>query len=1309
MRGSSRRTGESLLVSPAETFAWGTATIAVLRHCSLPWYDAAGPPISLSAVPLTAAGDLGTRDRLSLLAQFAAHQAFLQFAGLADGDLDLTEWAVGRRRGSDCRLIRIAARSTDPASAPPSFALIHEFAQLVETSLPVFRLSWARAETVYAEADEIVRRDATADLRWQRRSASGEVLSPGSEVLRELWHGPAVRQTWACSGTIEALTQMASLDNSAALVRIESEFALHRYSALAAVDPSIAGRDDAEAAVAERIAERLAERRHVVAVGPKLDAASRRVVEIASSLGTAVWLCHSAQGDLPATRWFVLGTRMAARQAIDARLAIVADPRPWVEELVASPRYRKYLESGEVPVDDAFSKQQEPHRSYVAALALLGPRIPVETAAAFLREFLFERPLDELCIGGVTRIEDEMFCFDGEAVRAQCAAHIPPTSRMALCRAAARVADAERAGFLLIEAGDVDEGLAVLESLEWDVAEETVARLWSVADVLTPALAASLGRALVACGRYRDAAVVAQRLGTGAQELLLAQCDRRSGDYETALQRLGRVQASTFEGEVLRCELLRLAGRLEEAREALGRAAPATAEERIRVDYERSLLALESGETFDATWSDTDHYLASRFLTYRALEDGDFHSAEDLAAGALALARTPIERVDAWLDIVFATFSAGRWSQTRIVALEALKAIEETQGDRAAAGILFTLTYLAADDGQWRAASSMLHRLRHYYAAVNDAGRLFELKLLDAHLHFSRAEFAEAKRLAMQVLERERLLPQIREAAALIVDEVHAIEGVVEPLRSTGGSGNRELTERHLVAARRRGVTSLRPAMPFHAALDRWRSAPDRAAPPESSNRSEALQLFRAALVAGQHNLADRIARDLGIDRRRAAERGAGQVEVLRAVATAEWPLPADTFDGKPWTYAVRNRLGHWNTNGPASATSTELDQIAASGAAGWLRCGDRELLFVEGCDEWPLPLRDAVTAIVRTRAENDRLRRIVDQEEVPPPRTAGVHGMVGESPAMRGVVDAVARVARRDVALCIRGESGTGKELVARAVHRESGRRHKAFTAVNCAALPENLIESELFGHVRGAYTGADRDRAGLIETTEGGTLFLDEIGEMPVAAQAKLLRFLQDGEFRRVGETSSRSADVRIISATNRPLESAVEEGRFREDLYYRIRGVEIFIPPLRDRGNDVILLSRHFLDEERTKHRGGARLLSPEAESLFRSYRWPGNVRELQNAVRAGHAMAGDANEIGVEHLPERLRHTTPARILAGSYQDAVAKFRRELIEKSLLEAEGNQNRAATLLNMSRQALSYQIRELGILVRKRPERPV
>ena len=278
-----------------------------------------------------------------------------------------------------------------------------------------------------------------------------------------------------------------------------------------------------------------------------------------------------------------------------------------------------------------------------------------------------------------------------------------------------------------------------------------------------------------------------------------------------------------------------------------------------------------------------------------------------------------------------------------------------------------------------------------------------------------------------------------------------------------------------------------------------------------------------------------------------------------------------------------------------AGLTGAELDAVLATPPADWIACSERELLYIDGLSEWSAGSREAIASLFRVRADHHRLRRLLD-EETRDGAHESIEGIVGESPSMREIYELISRVARRDVPVCILGESGTGKELVARAVHRQSSRRHKPFTPINCAALPENLIENELFGHARGAFTGADRDRAGLIETTDGGTLFLDEIGEMPLVAQAKLLRFLQEGEFRRVGETANRSADVRVLTATNRKLEAAVEQGRFREDLYYRIRGIEIVLPPLRDRTSDIPLLASHFLAAEKQKHRTGPARLRP-----------------------------------------------------------------------------------------------------------------
>jgi DNA-binding NtrC family response regulator len=503
---------------------------------------------------------------------------------------------------------------------------------------------------------------------------------------------------------------------------------------------------------------------------------------------------------------------------------------------------------------------------------------------------------------------------------------------------------------------------------------------------------------------------------------------------------------------------------------------------------------------------------------------------------------------------------------------------------------------------------------------------------------------------------------------------------------STGKSGNAELARRRLRVASGASPAQFRRGEEAGATGN-----------PQLATVPEELFAFRCAVANKDEATARALAAKYDLLFDPAPEPAEVELRVLRAAAVREFPFQPHDFD-LPWCFATRNRLGQWNAIGSYAPPSFDhLDD-----APDWLACSDRELLYLDGASRWTSDGRDAIAAIFRTRSENHRLRRLIEQDEsARPARAAAIDGIVGQSPAIREVESLVARVAKRDVAVCVLGESGTGKELVARAIHRQSPRRQKTFTAVNCAALPENLVESELFGHVRGAFTGADRDRAGLIETTDGGTLFLDEVGELPLPTQAKLLRFLQEGEFRRVGDTVNRSADVRIVSATNRKLDSAVESGTFRDDLYYRIRGVEVPLPPLRERGGDILLLASHFLAYEREKHRSGPSLLAQDVEAIFTAYAWPGNVRELQNTIRAAHAMAGESKEIEVEHLPERLRNVAPARVAAGSYQHAVTRFKRELIERSLLQVNGNQNRAAAMLKMSRQALAYQIRELGILV--------
>ncbi|MCM3875841.1 MAG: sigma 54-interacting transcriptional regulator, partial [Thermoanaerobaculia bacterium] len=268
--------------------------------------------------------------------------------------------------------------------------------------------------------------------------------------------------------------------------------------------------------------------------------------------------------------------------------------------------------------------------------------------------------------------------------------------------------------------------------------------------------------------------------------------------------------------------------------------------------------------------------------------------------------------------------------------------------------------------------------------------------------------------------------------------------------------------------------------------------------------------------------------------------------------------------------------------------------------------------------------------------------------------------------------------------------ESGTGKEIVAHELHRLSGRRGP-FLAVNVAALPGTLAEAELFGHARGAFTGADRDRRGLVEESSGGTLFLDEIGDLPLALQGKLLRVLQDGEVRRLGETAVRRVDLRVLAATHRPLKEMAETGSFRIDLYFRLAGLELEIAPLRERPKDLARLIEETLV--------GRATLTRESASALKAWPWPGNIRELLAALEAAVALAAPGHVIGLEHLPRALRERSAGAPAARSYRAAVNAARVGAIQDALLETAGNRTRAARNLGISRQSLLYEMKKLRI----------
>jgi two-component system response regulator AtoC len=355
--------------------------------------------------------------------------------------------------------------------------------------------------------------------------------------------------------------------------------------------------------------------------------------------------------------------------------------------------------------------------------------------------------------------------------------------------------------------------------------------------------------------------------------------------------------------------------------------------------------------------------------------------------------------------------------------------------------------------------------------------------------------------------------------------------------------------------------------------------------------------------------------------------------------------------------------------------------------------------------DYLPKPFSpDQLVLTLKKAEERESLRREVSRlrEEVSIERR--YREIIAKAPAMTRALAIATKVARHPSAVLITGESGTGKELVARLVHGESDRRDGPFVPVNCGAIPENLLESELFGYVRGAFTGADRDKPGLFEAASGGTLFLDEIGEMPATLQVKLLRVLQESEVRRVGDTRAREVDIRLVCATNKNLEEEIREGRFRSDLYYRIAVVPIHLVPLRQRREEIPLMVRHFVEQNNRRLDLAIQGVDNEAMRLLLDYAWPGNVRELENTIERAMVLA-ESSRITAHDLPPHV--ATPVAPLDGvelgddelSVKKHGEVLERRLIRLALQRTGGNKTRAAELLELSSRALLYKIRDYGL----------
>jgi two-component system, NtrC family, response regulator AtoC len=348
----------------------------------------------------------------------------------------------------------------------------------------------------------------------------------------------------------------------------------------------------------------------------------------------------------------------------------------------------------------------------------------------------------------------------------------------------------------------------------------------------------------------------------------------------------------------------------------------------------------------------------------------------------------------------------------------------------------------------------------------------------------------------------------------------------------------------------------------------------------------------------------------------------------------------------------------------------------------------------------------DEMSIVIKKALETSDLRREVaslrsEHKKVGPPN------IIGASRHMQDILGMMEKVARSEAAtVLIQGESGTGKELVAKWIHYKSNRAEKPFMAINCAAVPATLLESELFGHEKGAFTDAKATKKGLFELADGGTVFLDEIGDMEMGMQAKLLRFLEDRTFRRIGGSKVIPVDVRIISATNKDLLKAIEEKDFRNDLYYRLQVIPIYLPPLRERRDDIISLARHFIDTYNREFGKHVKGLSPPAEKLLTDYHWAGNIRELKNVIERA-IILGNEETLSVDHLPLEITSHAPTPVATSTVTFKlppegvdIEEVEKELIRQALENNEWNQSKAAKKLNLGVDAFRYRMKKFGFL---------
>jgi len=831
-----------------------------------------------------------------------------------------------------------------------------------------------------------------------------------------------------------------------------------------------------------------------------------------------------------------------------------------------------------------------------------------------------------------------------------------------------------------------------------------------------PAL--EFARALSALGRFQEALAALPRAGDPDADLLRAHCQRELGDLGAAQESLRRLaQRELDDRQVVAAAEVAVrvfahTGQIGQGRRWLERAlavrdpgiqplahllaARASLGWRDGELASRELEAVGSlGDTPALAWR--WHQAQGHLALLRGDPDAAAHFGRALALGRRV--QTRVEAGEAWSNLVVARVGGGDLAGAERACLHAARLFAGCDGARRASLALYNLADVRLRRGRTAGVREILERsTAASRLSGHHRGLVYDLEL------WARYELVHARPLA--ALER------LREACAeLRPDDPAAATRRAElallEARALGWLERRADAARALAMAGGAGQSSLEPEE--RPALHALAGDPQEALASAAGTAFE--PLWRGALTAEtvddeawqslwalEPYRAARLVHDLELARpglvpvywRRTA------AATLRQVGAAAFADRVEDREQRGWAALERHLRGDGEPG---------LGQLFA--AAGYpearlaWRSGDEERTLVEGSggeeeltSSWgggelllQAPLLDAPL-----RA----LFAVVLRE--PPPATAvpsgAATGLVGDSPALRLALRRADRLATGDLPVLVHGETGTGKELVARRVHAASRRAGGPFLPVNCAALSETLLLSDLFGHVRGAFTGADRDRTGVFESARGGTVFLDEVGDLPLHAQGVLLRVLQEREVRRLGESHARRVDVRVIAATHRDLGRRVSEGAFRQDLYYRLRVGHVRLPPLRERGDDVLRLAAHFL----ARRAGPAPRLSAAARGELARHSWPGNVRELENVLEVAAALA-EEGEIHPEHL-DLAGAARPLEAAAGDYHQRVEDFRRRLVEEALAAAGGRRAEAARKLGLTRQALSYLVRQLGIV---------